>query len=201
MVADRLRFPVPNPARPIMKTRILALTALVLGASMVPLGLGQIERLTLDQIVAKSDHAVYAEITDQHVFRVDHPVDGPELYYTTLTLEGTSLIDGTPMTVDVTYPGGFINDEEGVYNSEAPSADDVRVGNLVVAFYKWTDNMGGDVAANALYASHGGLYRTVPGPTGQVVLGRGEGYAVTTNRDLASLRQAVASIAEEIEKR
>ena len=40
-----------------------------------------------------------------------------------------------------------------MHNSEAPSADDVRIGNRVVAFYKWIDNMGGDLAGNALYAS------------------------------------------------
>ena len=141
-------------------------------------------------------HAPATGIVGSHVFRVDHPIDGDELYFTKLTLDGYSLVDGTPMTVDVTYPGGFVSETEGVYNSEAPSDDDVRLGNLVVAFYKWSDNMGGDVAANALYASHGGLYRTVEGPTGTVVLGRGEGYAVDTNRKLASLDQAITTIKE-----
>ena len=46
-----------------------------------------------------------------------------------------------------------------------------RPANRVVAFYKWLDNMGGDVAANGLYASHGGLYRVIDGPSGAVVLG------------------------------
>ena len=176
-----------------MKTRFLAF-GLLLGASLASLGVAQIERLTLDQMVAKTDNAVIAEITNRTVFRVDHPVDGPELYYTTLTLAGTSLADGKPITVDVTFPGGFINEEEGVHNSEAPSADDVRLGTVIVAFYKWTDNMGGDVAANALYASHGGLFRTVDGPTGTVVLGRGEGYAISNNQSLTSLKTAVSSL-------
>ena len=158
--------------------------------------MAQIERLTLDQMVSKTDNAMYAEIVGQHVFRIDHPIDGPELYFTTLTLDGYSLVDGTPMTVEVTYPGGFISETEGVYNSEAPSDDDVRLGNRVVAFYKWLDNLGGDVAANGLYASHGGLYRVIDGPSGAVVLGRGEGYAVDTNRKLASLDQAITTIKE-----
>ncbi len=178
-----------------MKTIRLILTAGAL-AGFLPLALAQIERLTLDQMVSKTDNAVVAEIVGQRVFRIDHPIDGPELYFTTLTLDGYSLVDGTPMTVNVTYPGGFVSETEGVYNSEAPSDDDVRMGNLVVAFYKWSDNMGGDVAANALYASHGGLFRTVEGPTGTVVLGRGEGYAVDTNRKLASLDQAITTIKE-----
>ena len=30
---------------------------------------------------------------------IDHPIDGPELYFTKLTLAGQSLIDGKPITV------------------------------------------------------------------------------------------------------
>ena len=146
-------------------------------------------------MVSKTDDTVFAEIVGSHVFRVDHPVDGPELYFTTLTLQGESLVDGRVSTVDVTFPGGFINDEEGVWNSEAPSADDIRIGNQVVVFYKWLDNMGGDVAANALYASHGGLFRTTEGPQGTVVLGRGDGYAIDTNRSLTNLETSVRSLA------
>jgi hypothetical protein len=177
-----------------MKIRTLAL-GLALGALFLPLTRAQIERLTLDEMIAKTDNAVLAEITGQKVFRVDDPVDGPELYYTTLTLQGRSLEDGKPITVDVTYPGGFIDEEHGAHNSEAPSADDVKVGNTVVAFYRWSDNMGGGVAANALYASHGGLFRTVASPTGKVVLGRGEGYAIESNKSVANLESAIRNSA------
>ena len=163
---------------------------------LAAIGGAQIERLTLEQMVERTDNAVIAEISGRTVFRVDHPLDGPELYFTTLTLEGESLSDGTPITVDVTYPGGFVSETEGVHNSEAPSADDVELGNVVVAFYAWSDNLGGDVAANALYASHGGLYRTVDGPAGSVVLGRGAGYAIENNKSLESLRTAVRSVVE-----
>jgi hypothetical protein len=179
-----------------MKKPILALAALVAVATAA-VGVAQIERLTLDQMVAKTDNSVLAEITSKHVFRVDHPIDGPELYFTTLTLQGESLETGQPITVDVTFPGGFVDEENGVHNSEAPSDDDIKIGNVVVAFYKWSDNMGGDVAANALYASHGGLYRTVDGPTGTVVLGRGEGYAIESNKSVEALATAIQSIVVE----
>ena len=158
---------------------------------LAAIGGAQIERLTLEEMVNKTDNAVLAEVSARHVFRVDHPVDGSELYFTTLTLDGYSLSDGKPITVDVTYPGGFVSDEEGVHNSEAPSQDDVELGNVVVAFYKWSDNLGGDVAANALYASHGGLFRTVEGPAGTVVLGRGAGYAIENNKSVESLEDAI----------
>jgi hypothetical protein len=174
-----------------LRTTLLLAGAAVLGAAFTA---AQIERLTLGEMLAKTDNSVLAEITAKHVFRVDHPIDGPELYFTTLTLQGESLETGQPITVDVTFPGGFIDDENGVHNSEAPSQDDVKVGNVIVAFYKWSDNMGGDVAANTLYASHGGLYRTVDGPTGTVVLGRGEGYAIEANKSVTALGTAIRSI-------
>jgi hypothetical protein len=128
------------------------------------------------------------------VFSVDHPVDGTGLYFTVLTIEGRAMSDGRPLTIDVTTPGGFIDATRGVFNSEAPAADDIKVGKRVVAFYRWTDNMGGSVAGNALVAAHGGLYRTVEGPRGAAVLGRGEGYAVSANRRLSHLETAVAEL-------
>ena len=178
-----------------MRRKILlpGLVALALGMAG-SLGLAQIKRFTLDEMIAATDNTVFGEIVAQRVFRVDHAIDGPELYFTTLTIEGHSLNDDTPLTVDVTYHGGFINEEEGVYNSEAPSADDVKLGNRVVVFYEWTDNMGGGVAANALVASHGGLFRSLDGPSGATVLGRGDGYAVDRNVKLADLKHAVSKL-------
>ena len=173
--------------------RTLGLSVVAL-AALASLGLSQIERLDLAQMVAKTDNAVVGQIIDSKVFRVDDPVDGPELYFTTLTIQGRSLYDGQTITVPVTFAGGFISPDQGVFNSEAPSADDVKLRNEVVAFYRWTDNMGGNVAANALYAAHGGLYRVVPSRKGPVVLGRGEGYAIASNTTVPALTSAVAKL-------
>jgi hypothetical protein len=164
------------------------------GAALVAvasLAWAQIERLNLTQMRARIDNAVEGKIVERRVFRVDHPVDGPELYFTTLKIQGESLLNGAPLTVDVTFPGGFISPTEGVSNSEAPSADDIKLGNRVVAFYKWTNNMGGDVAANQLIASHGGLYRVIDTKNGTVVQGRGQGYAIDNNLTLVDLRKAL----------
>ena len=171
----------------------LSLAALVAAGSLAS---AQIERLDLTQMVAKTDNSLVGTIVGKEVIRIDHPVDGPELYYTTLTIQGTSLRDGKELTVDVTFPGGFIDERQGVFNSEAPSADDVKTGNRVVAFYKWVDNMGGDLSANALYASHGGLYRTFDSRRDVVVQGRGEGYAIPSNVTLTQLKQDVARLAK-----
>jgi len=162
------------------------LPALALAAAG-SIGLAQIESLTLEQMVQKTDSAIVGKIVASKVFRVDHPVDGPQLFFTTLTIEGRDLAVGGGNTVQVTFPGGFIDEEEGVWNSEAPTADEIKIGNEVVAFYGWIDNMGGDVAANALWASHGGLYRVANSRRGKVVLGKGQGYAVSSNMDLREL--------------
>ena len=172
----------------------LAGLSLALGATV---GSAQIRALNLTQMVDAADSGVHATITSSRVFRVDHPVDGPGLYYTSLTLEGEYLHDGRPVTLDVTFPGGFLNEREGCFNSEAPSADDCKVGNEVVAFLTWRNDMGGGVAGNALVASHGGLFRTVPGPSGATVLGRGEGYAVDRNIRAADLSRAVRRLHQE----
>lgn len=176
-----------------MKIRpsLLLLGAVALGA----MANSQIVRLDLGQMVQATDDAVYGTIVEKEVFRVDHPVDGPELYYTTLYVEGRSLETGAEKLAAVTFPGGWIDAENGVWNSEAPSEDDIQIGNHVVVFSKWTDNMGGDVAAHALYASHGGLFRTFEGPGGIVVQGRGDGYAVANNIELTSLDTQITELA------
>jgi hypothetical protein len=145
-------------------------------------------------MVARTDNCVIGKITASEVIRVDHPIDGPKLYFTTLRIEGRSLYTGNAITVPVTFAGGFITPEDGVWNSEAPRADDTKVGNEVVVFYKWVDNMGGDVAANALWAAHGGLYRVVNGRKGKVVLGQGDGYAIADNASVADLEQSIQTL-------
>lgn len=175
------------------------LAGLILAAS-ASLGIAQIKRLTLPEMVGIADKAVYGQILGSRVFKVDHPIDGPDLYFTTLTIQGQVLDDDTPTTVDVTFHGGFIG-EQGVYNSEAPAADDVKIGNTVVAFYRWTDNMGGDVRANTLCAAHGGIYRTAEGPSGTTVLGRGDGYAITANTKVDALSASIKTIRAEAKKK
>ena len=54
---------------------------------------GQIERLTLAQMVERAEGAIEGVITDRSVFRVDHPVDGPELYFTRNAVVGDAFDD------------------------------------------------------------------------------------------------------------
>ncbi len=176
------------------------LSALVLGgialAGAAVLGTAQIERLDLNQMVQRADDAVIGTVTARNVIRIDHPVDGPELYYTSLTIEGRSLSTNEPRTVDVWFGGGFIDATNGAFNSEAPSMDDQKVGNKVVAFYKFEENMGGDLSGNALMTWHGGLYRTFESRRTTFVQGRGNGYAIPTNVRLDELDAQVKSLAQ-----
>ena len=169
------------------------LAGAALASSFAALGTAQIQRLDLPQMLEIADDGVAGTIVHREVFRVDHPVDGPEMYFTTLHVHGESLATGLETTVAVTFHGGFIDEENGVYNSEAPSADETRLGRRIVAFYHWTDNMGAGVAANALVAAHGGLYTTF-GADDTVVQGRGDGYAILQNLPLQELRARVKAI-------
>ncbi|MBL8862439.1 MAG: hypothetical protein JNK02_10560 [Planctomycetes bacterium] len=176
------------------------LTALLLGgaalAGVSVLGTAQIERLDLAQMVQRADDALLGKIVARNVIRIDHEVDGPELYFTSLTIEGRSLSTNEPRTVDVWFGGGFINETEGVFNSEAPSMDDQKIGNRVVAFYKFEDNMGGDLSGNALMTWHGGLYRTFESRGTTFVQGRGNGYAIPSNVRLSDLDAQVKALAQ-----
>lgn len=178
-----------------------ALLACFAGLGIATLGVAQIERLDLEKMVQRADHALFGTIVDHQVVRIDHPIDGPELYYTHLTLEGFDLASNEERTVVVSFAGGFVDAQNGVYNSEAPHADAVRLGNRALVFYAYTDNMGGDLAANAIYASHGGLYQTVTTRGGDVVvIGQGDGYAVPQNIALTELAERVAILTEAADK-
>lgn len=175
----------------LLRTFVSAL-ALAAFVATAPPARASIEQLDLAAMVTKADGAIEGTITRSRVIRIDHPKDGTELYFTLLTIEGRSLADGSARTVEVFFAGGFVDARHGVFNSEAPAADDVRVGNRIVAFYKHTDDAGGGLAGNALYAAHGGLYRTFDAAQGTIVQGRGDGYALRANVRLADLRVQVA---------
>ena len=171
-----------------MKLSHLALAGLAL-VSAGTLAAAQIERLDLPTMVQRTDDAVYGAIVAKEVAKiVSEEPDGPTLYFTKITVDGYSLRSGQPKVVDMWYGGGFVSPTEGVHNSEAPSADDTKIGNKVVAFHKYEYNMGNGLSGYALYAWHGGLFRTFTNRAGDVVVqGRGDGYAVPTNLTLSDL--------------
>ena len=159
----------------------------------------QIVRLSLDEMTTRTDNAIVGTIVGSRVVDLGNELDGFGLYYTVLTIEGNSIYDGRATTVDVVARGGWIDEQRGIgcWNSEAPSADLMAVGKRAVAYYCWDDDIGRGVAANRLYAAHGGFFRVVEGPRGPIVIGRGAGYAIGKNMKLASLTAASSSILNE----
>lgn len=185
-----------------MKFSPLSLLAGALAfATVATLGAASILRLDLTQTVARTDNTVFGKITARHVVRIDHPVDGAELYFTIVTIEGRSLETGKPITVDVSHMGGSIDEEHGSFNSEAPTADDTKVGNQVVCFYEHTSNLGGDFACNEIVGWHGGIYRTFERKGDVIVQGRGEGYPIPANVKLADLSTQILALAKTKETR
>lgn len=176
-----------------------SLSKLLVGGSALcataALAWASIQRHDLASMLKVADNVVLGTITQRETIRIDHPVDGPELYFTALTIEGRSLKDNQNVTVDVWFGGGFVDSDHGVHNSEAPSDDDQKIGNKVVAFYRWEPNMGGDHAGNALIAWHGGLFRTFEARNGKtIVQGRGDGYAIPLNLEVGELGTQVQAL-------
>ncbi|MDA0947750.1 MAG: hypothetical protein O2799_04485 [Planctomycetota bacterium] len=189
----------PRSSTRTLRIALVALLALLVGLPTVH---AQILRLTLGQMVERTDGAVIGTIIERRVTHLEETKDGPDLFFTTLVVEGEDLATGAQTKVEVSFPGGFVDDETGVWNSEAPSAEDQRLGNRIVAFWKETADMGGGFASNALYASHGGLFRAFEDRWGrEVVLGRGEGYALDHNRRLSTLRTEYRPLREEVERK
>ncbi len=176
--------------------RVLSL--LLLSAGLALPASAQVKAMNLSEMVESADRGVLGQIVSKRVTRLDAP-DGRAYYYTTMLVDGRLLAEGTPIQLEVSFPGGFVSEEEGYWHSESPSAEETEVGATVVLFTKWYAGLGGNLSADWLYALHGGLFRTVESPSGAVVLGRGQGYAVAKNMRLADLQQAVARIQQEIQ--
>ncbi len=181
-----------------MNRSLLSLSLVLTGALLFSASSSaKIKALTLPEMVSLADGAVVGQITKREVFRVDHPIDGAELFYTNLSVEGRSLINGEPQTVQVTFRGGFIDSQNGAFNSEAPQEHEVALGQEVVVFHAWVENMGGDVSAQALLGGHGGLFTVSSnGNDEKIVLGRGVGYPVSKNVALDELDSEITRLAK-----
>jgi len=181
-----------------MKRSLQALGAALACVAATPFVQASIESLTLEQMLARVDNAVVGQIVDRHVFRADHPEDGT-MYFTTITVKGSSLIDGSELEVPVTFLGGWISEDEGTTTSVTPAAHEVALGKRVVAFYAQTDNMGYGVAGNQMIASHGGVYPVIQRESKTLTLGKGSGFAIEQNVEVGALRTQAKKIAAELE--
>lgn len=184
----------------LIPTSLLAGLALAVAGSV---GQAQVRELSLTEITNQTDNGVLGTIVGSRVVDLGNEVDGFGLYYTIVTIEGKSVFDDRKITVDIASRGGWIDKEHGIgsWDSEAPQATEIAVGREVLAYYMWSENIGSGVGANILYASHGSLFRTAKSPTGTVVLGRGQGYAIDKNIKFDTLRVATRKIRKEAQLR
>ena len=174
-----------------MRGRTLLLSPLAL-ALPAPLLFAAIERLDLRQMVEKSGGAVVGRI--ESVTSTLHELpDVGEHVFTHVRVVGTDFYSGAPADVTVSFIGGRFGDLE-LHCCEQPSAAELRVGNRVLAFHKWTPGMGGGEGMNGLYASHGGIFQILSGPKGEVVLGKGDGYAVSANTPFLTVQAEANAI-------
>ena len=179
------------PGDPRIRGRSLLLVPLALGVGASAV-LAAIERLDLRQMVQKADGAVAGRI--ESVTSTLHELpDAGEHVFTHVRIRGTDFYTGAPADVTVSFIGGRYGNLER-YASEQPTAAELRTGNRVLAFYRWAPGMGGGEGMNGLYASHGGIFTILSGPRGDVVLGKGEGYAVSANTLFLNLQAQANAI-------
>ena len=160
-----------------------------------PVALAAIEQLDLRKMLERADSAVLGKIEKRFTWTFEVP-DLGAMEFTTLRLVGEDLVDGKAVTKDVTFIGS-----QAQPNSEMPAEADTREGTAILAFTKTGKAFGMRHDAAWVIAAHGGIFRVEGGPKGEVVIGRGEGYAVETNVLAGDLRSRVAKTLADIRQR
>ncbi|MGH7151261.1 MAG: hypothetical protein ACREIU_11200 [Planctomycetota bacterium] len=168
--------------------RLLPLLSFLL---LAPAAWGRVvERLDLPKMVGKTDAAVLGTIVE--VTGAEVTMNGVSEVVTRVRVRGENLYTGREDEIVVTFLGGRTEDRE-TWCAESPTARETRVGARTLVFSKsrWTTE---GLEYNGLYAGFGGLFRVEGGPRGEVVLGRGEGYAVENNVRVSDLRDRISAI-------
>ncbi|MDP6962557.1 MAG: hypothetical protein QGF46_00145 [Planctomycetota bacterium] len=153
-----------------------------------------IEELDLMKMVSKTDVAVHGTITDVRTVKFT-PENDDRLIYTILTIEGKSLYDNSPISVDAAFLGGTYQGESMMVTS-MPAPSEYRLGNDVVVFSGEVEGWGPEVD-RCVYAAMGGIFRTIDSRNGKVVLGKGKGFAVENNMLVSSLGQNITKLSQE----
>ena len=153
-----------------------------------------IEELDLQNMISKTDVAVQGTITDVRTVKYT-PENDDLLIYTIVTIEGTSLYDNSQITVDAAFLGGTFEGESMMVTS-MPAPSEYRLGNDVVVFSGTVQGWGPDID-RCVYASMGGIFRTIDSRKGAVVLGKGKGFAIEGNQLVSTLISDIAKAASE----
>ena len=170
-------------------------TLLAAGAILAPVALAAIEPLDLRKMLQRADSAVLGKIVQRTTWTHEDPTLGP-MEFTTITVKGEDLITGNTGSKQVTYTGS-----QARPNSEMPAESETREGNTVLVFSSRGKGFGMPQELSWMVAAHGGVFRVEAGPKGDVVIGRGEGYAVEGNLLTGDLRQRITKTLAEIRER
>jgi hypothetical protein len=170
-------------------------TRWLLGAAaallMVQVGSACIEELDLGKMVSKTDYAVQGSITDVHSVQFTPAGEEDPIIYTIVTVEGKDLYTGQQVTHEAAFVGGTYEGRSMTVTS-MPAPSEYRLGNDVVLFSGPVEGWGPEIS-HCVYASMGGIFRTVDTKKGEVVLGKGEGFAVESNVLVSDLNQQISS--------
>ena len=77
-----------------------------------------------------------------------------------------------------------------------PAPSEYRLGNDVVVFSGTVQGWGPDID-RCVYASMGGIFRTIDSRKGKVVLGKGKGFAIEGNQLVSTLISDIAKATSE----
>lgn len=166
---------------------------LIAGAAslaLVQVGRACIEELDLAKMVAKTDAAVRGTITDVRTVRYTPPGDDRAIY-TILTVEGTDIYTGLARTIHAAFLGGTYKGDSMMVTS-MPAPSEYRLGSQVLVFSAPVEGWGPEID-RCVYASMGGIFREISSKQGPVYLGKGEGFALSSNVRLTDLQVAVAN--------
>lgn len=147
-------------------------------------------------MLERADSAVIGSVIEKRVWH--GPLQGfdAEPEFTTLIVRGDDLIAGGQVDREITYLGS-----ESRPVSDMPAESETRVGTRVVAFSKSVGAWGGRASQRSLIAAQGGVFRVEAGPKGDVVMGKGEGFAVSETVFASELRTRVARELAEIRRK
>lgn len=196
--------------------RIGALTATLFAASIAPPPAGPLtgpaggghESMTLRELVGVSHGVFVGTVAGREVTSID-PGDGAPLFITTLEVRGraVALADGTGLapgagtdddelrTLHVRFPGGFVDQETGTFNSTAPPRHATRDGRGVIVFFEEHENGLGAGPGRVLVGGSAGLYTTFRARDGRVIVqGRSSSVALPHNRTLPDLESELRNL-------
>ncbi len=169
---------------------------MIFSLAAVSLATASIVHLTLREMLERTDSGVIGTVLEKNVWT--GPLEGFEVDpdFTTVKIQGEDLIRGGQVIHEITYLG---SDKNPV--SEMPAESETRVGTSGLFFSVAVKSAwGGRTGLHSLMAAQGGVFRVESGPKGDVVIGKGEGFAVEKNVLASDLRKQVAAELAEIRR-